>query len=77
MGEKIFVAMDIPHETRKLVNSFTVTEGMTDSELKAYQMGICNTLNALEAILETDANEAIVHVENTDIPTEIDIQTDL
>ena len=34
-------------------------------------------VNALEAILETDANEAIVHVENTDIPTEIDIQADL
>lgn len=75
MGEKIFVAMDIPQEARKLVNSVTVTEGMTDSEYKAYQMGVYNALSAVEAILDSD--EAIVHVANIDIPTEIDIRTDL
>ena len=75
MDEKMFVAMDIHHETSKLVNSVTVTEGMTDGELKAYQMGVYNTLNALEAILDSD--EMIVHVANIDMPTEMDIQTDL
>ena len=75
MGEKIFVAMDIPQEARKLVNSVTVTEGMTDSELKAYQMGVYNALSAVEAILDSD--EMIVHVANIDVPTEMDIRTDL
>ena len=75
MGEKIFVAMDIPQETRKLVNSVTITEGMTDSELKAYQMGVYNTLSALEAILDSD--DAVVHVADIDIPSEIDVRKDL
>jgi hypothetical protein len=75
MDEKIFVAMDIPRETRKLVNSVTVTEGMTDSELKAYQMGVYNTLSALEAILDSD--DAVVHVADIDVPTEIDVLKDL
>lgn len=75
MPDALFITMDIPKETRKLLDSVTeahtVTEGMTDSELKAYQMGIGNTLSALEAVLESD-DERVVHMDGTDIPTEMD-----
>ena len=35
LRELLFTGMDVPNETRKLLAKFTVTEGMTESELKA------------------------------------------
>lgn len=73
MSDMLFILMDVPNETRKLVYSGTFTEGMTESELKAYHMGISNTLSALEAVLEADDN-VIAHMANVDMPTEMDIE---
>ena len=52
LRELLFIGIDIPNETRKLLAEFDLTNGMTDSELKAYEMGVENTLRATRALLE-------------------------
>ena len=51
----LFTAMDISSETTKLITDddtiLSCTIGMTDTEKKAYEMGINNTINALNALL--------------------------
>lgn len=71
-----FLGMNIVKETQKFVESFpsSTTEGMTESELAAYNMGIINTLGALQALMGLDVNEiAVIHMEDTEMPTEITI----
>lgn len=51
----IFTAMDISSETTKMITEDDIiescTKGMSDTEKKAYKMGINNTINALNALL--------------------------
>lgn len=51
----IFTAMDISSETTKLIANdgtmLSCTKGMSDTEKKAYEIGISNTINALNALL--------------------------
>ena len=63
MYELYFLGMDIVEETKNLVK-FTeemCTEGMTDSELKAYKLGIENVLLALKSVVETEHNTPVVN----------------
>ena len=71
LRELLFTGMDVPNETRKLLAKFTVTEGMTESELKAYKMGVENTLRATRALLEID--QLVFHVSGYDIMEEFDL----
>ena len=54
MNELYFLGMDIVEETNTLVNTTTMTctNGMTENELRAYTMGIKNTISALAGILD-------------------------
>lgn len=71
MNELYFIAMDIEAETIHLVNSKTFTDGMTESEFKAYCMGIQNTISALRTVMETEnENELILNVKDIEVPTE-------
>ena len=73
LSELIFVGMDIPEEAKKLLDQCpSCTDGMTDSELKAYEMGIKNALWAVKTVLELD--ESIVfHDPELSVMTEFDI----
>jgi hypothetical protein len=75
MDELFFTGMDIPKQTRILVEKATdnVCKGMTDSEKKAYLGGIENTLSALQHLLELDG-EPVVHIPYHDGLEEVAIE---
>ena len=67
----LLTGMDIPNETRKLLSRFTVTDGMTESELKAYKMGVENTIRAMQALINID--QIVFHLEGNDCIEEFDL----
>ena len=75
MNELYFLGMDIVEETRNIskFSEIICTDGMTESELKAYQMGIENTLSALKVSLETEGNLVAINIEGLDTPTELTV----
>jgi hypothetical protein len=76
MNELFFIGTDILEETKRLSEFTTImcTDGMTDSELSAYKLGVQNTLSALMAVLDVDEdNECVVNINGMEIPTELDI----
>ena len=75
MNDLFFVCMDIVEETKNVVNAATpsCTVGMTRSELAAYNLGITNTLSALNGMVYTDrTNEFALHIDGFETPTEFD-----
>ena len=74
MNELYFIGMDITTETKNLVDftTITCTNGMTDNELKAYKMGITNTLSALKTVLENN-DLTVIHMDGMEIPTELSL----
>ena len=75
MNELYFVGMDIIEETKTLVDFTTsiCTDGMTESELKAYKMGVANTLSALEATLDAERGVFVVNINGMEMQEEFDI----
>lgn len=72
LRDLLFTGMDIPNETRKILSQFTVTDGMTESELKAYEMGVENTLRAARALLNLD--QLVFHLEGHNCIEEFDLR---
>jgi hypothetical protein len=73
MDELIFVGMDIVEETKGIINAATpiCTNGMTESELEAYNLGVKNALSALQGVIDVDTeNEFALNINGLDIPTE-------
>ena len=66
----IFIAMNISNETKTMVDGTTTmcTKGMTKNEKKAYEMGIKNTIIALDMLLE-DNEWATVNINCMDRKT--------
>lgn len=75
MNELYFLGMDIVEETRHIskFSEIICTDGMTESELKAYQMGIENTLSALKSVIATNGAMSAINIEGLDVPTELTI----
>ena len=69
----IFIAMNISNETKTMVDGTTTmcTKGMTKNEKKAYEMGIKNTIIALDMLLE-DNEWATVNINCMDRIEELD-----
>lgn len=67
----LLTGMDIPNETRKLLSRFTVTDGMTEDELQAYEMGVENTIRAMQALINID--QIVFHLEGNDCIEEFDL----
>jgi hypothetical protein len=67
----LLTGMDIPNETRKLLSRFTVTNGMTKSELKAYEMGVENTIGVMQSLINLD--QIVFHLEGNDCIEEFDL----
>ena len=73
LSELIFVGMNVPEEARKIMDQLpSCTNGMTDSELKAYEMGIKNALWAVKTVLELDEHVAF-HDHELSVMTDFDI----
>lgn len=75
MNELYFLGMDIVEETRTISKFSTIicTDGMTENELKAYELGIENTLSALKSVIETEGGMTVINIDGLDIPTELTI----
>lgn len=71
LRDLLFTGMNIPNETHKLLSRFTVTDGMTEGELKAYEMGVENTIRAMQALINID--QIVFHLEGNDCIEEFDI----
>ena len=74
MNELYFIGMDIIEEVKTL-SKFTVntcTDGMTDSELSAYELGVKNTISALKALLDENGM-SVVNIKGLDVATELTI----
>ena len=72
LTELLVMGGNIPEDVNSIVNSHDCTNGMTDSERKAYKMGISNTLGVLKALLE-QTPYIMVHTTNPDYYGELDI----
>ena len=75
MHELYFLGMDIVEETRSIskFNTILCTDGMTESELKAYELGIENTLSVLKSVIERDGQMITIDIEGLHVPTELTI----
>lgn len=72
LRDLLFTGMDVTNETRKFLKNFKVTDGMTESELKAYEMGVENALSAAKTLLESDEH-IVFHIEGYDVIEEFDL----
>ena len=72
MDELLFTGVPIRKDTRVILDKVAeqVCDGMTDSEKKAYEMGVENTFRAMEAILECD-DEPKLYMPNLEVSTEM------
>ena len=72
LQDLLFTGMDIVNEAHKLLSRFTVTDGMTESELKAYEMGVKDALRAVQTLVEQDPN-IVFHISGHDYMEEFDL----
>lgn len=72
LSNMLFTGMNVMDETRKLLSKFNATDGMTDGELKAYEMGVDNALRAAQVLLEQDPH-IVFHLEDHPYMEEFDL----
>jgi hypothetical protein len=75
MNELYFLGMDIVEETRSIskFSEILCTDGMTEGELKAYELGIENALSALKSVVARDGEMTVINIEGLDTPTELTV----
>lgn len=75
MHELCFLGMDIVEETREISKFSTIlcTDGMTENELKAYNLGIENALSALKSVIDEGNNMLVINIDDLDIPMELTV----
>ena len=72
LRDLLFTGMDVVNETHKLLGQNNLTNGMTESELAAYTMGVNNALSAVEALFESDKH-LVFHIKGYDVIEEFDL----
>lgn len=74
MSELLFSAMDVPNETKKILDdkSDDICKGMTEQERKAYDFAVETVLGLMRVLLEID-EEPAVHVKGLNQMQEMDI----
>lgn len=74
MNELLFNGMDIPNQVEKSLKGFVnqICNGMNESEKKAFDLGVGNTLAMLRTLLEMD-DEPVVHIKDLEEIEEMDI----
>lgn len=75
MNELYFLGMDIVEETRNIskFSEIICTDGMTENELKAYELGIENALSSLKSVVAMDGEMTVINIEGLDTPTELTV----
>jgi hypothetical protein len=75
MNELYFLGTDIVVEVKDLMKfmAITATDGMTDNELRAYQLGIDDTIAALKSVLDGDGLP-VINIRNLEVPTELSVE---
>jgi hypothetical protein len=73
-NDLLFLGLNLPKEIKDMLKSREniITKGMTEGELKAYELGVSNSLSALTSLLQTKNENFVINV-NIDTPTEFDI----
>lgn len=72
LRDLLFTGMDVINESHKLLDQYNLTNGMTESEFKAYMMGVDNALNTAAALFESDEH-LVFHVKGYDVIEEFDL----
>lgn len=65
MRDIIFLGMDICKEMDEITSQLLCKkecDGMNDSQLAAYKMGIKNTLSLLRSTIETDDSHPVINI---------------
>lgn len=65
MRDIIFLGMDIYKEMDEITSQLLCKkecDGMNDSQLAAYKMGIKNTLSLLRSTIETDDSHPVINI---------------
>lgn len=75
MNELYFLGMDIVKETKTLIDftTITCTKGMTENELRAYKLGVENTISAVKAVIEPENDTVVINIDELEIPIELSI----
>lgn len=75
MNELYVLGIDIIEETNNLMRltDAACTEGMTESELMAYKMGVKNVMSVLAAVIEEN-DMPVVNISGLEIATEFTIE---
>ena len=74
MKELYFLGMDIVEEVKNIIHlsEDICTDGMTESELQAYKMGVSNTISALEGMVREN-DIPVIDISGMEIATELSI----
>jgi hypothetical protein len=74
MNELYFLGMDITAEVKELMRLMEIVgvDGMSESELKAYRLGVDHVMTALKSTLD-NSDTAIIHIDDMEIPTELSV----
>lgn len=74
MNELYFLGMDIVEETKNFLklSQLLCTDGMTENELKAYNMGVENAMSALSSMIE-ESDLPVLNINGLEIQTELSI----
>lgn len=74
MNELYFLGMDITAEVKELMRLMEIVgvDGMSESELKAYKLGVDHVMAALKSTLD-NSDTAIIHIDDMEIPTELSV----
>ena len=75
MNELCFLGTDIVVEVKDIMRlmSVTMTDDMDENELKAYHLGIDNTIEALKSVLDGDGLP-VVNISGIEVPTELSVE---
>ncbi len=76
MNEILFMGINISKEAQKLIDEkeSTITNGMNDNELKAYKLGVNNTLSALTSLIDSFDEHIVFYTNNEDYACEMDLK---
>ena len=75
MNELCFLGTDIVVEVKDLMRLMTITttDDMDENELKAYHLGIDNTIEALKYVLDGNGLP-VINICGLEVPTELSVE---
>lgn len=64
MKEVLFLGTNVVEEVSEVLNQKeeTITSGMTETELKAYKLGVSNTLSTFDTFMNDYSADYVIHM---------------